>query len=220
MRKVLLFAGVWLAATNAWGALITLPNDDAFRALNRAESFVAEARFGNSRNNGDWEIGVGVPNTATPDQIAQHSWDKGESFDFSLTVTDGNTFTFTVDGETLTWNEDADPISALAIRAAAKPRNNNSTTTTTLSNLKLDGVALSIDSLSGDNDANYLYLTGLTSNNFTLTGTASFSWTNRKPRGSRASFQIKGIQAVIPTPGALLLGGVGLAALAARRRLG
>lgn len=218
MKKLLVIAGLVLASTPAFAAVSTLSSDADFLALGRTEAFVAEARYGNNGNSGDWERGLGVPDTANPDVIGQNTWANGGSFDFELSVTNGNMFSFTANGLTLNWTEAADAFDGISIRAAAMPRNSSSTTSTELSNLTLDGNLLSISTLSGDNNAEYLLITGLTSDTFTLTGTASFGWTGDEPRGSRASFQIKGLTSTIPVPGAILLGLLGLSAIAARRR--
>lgn len=216
MKNILIVAVAALTANAFAGMTSTLSSDADFLALGLGESFVAETRTGNGASNGDWEIGLGVPDTASPDKIAQNAWGNGDTFRFELNVVNGETFTFTVDGIVLQHTELASDFDGLSIRVAAKGKNANSTATTQLNDLKLDGVTLGSGSIAGDNNAEYLLYKGL-GDSFTLTGNASFGWTGDFPNGSRASFQIKGLETVIPTPGALLLGVIGLTAITRRR---
>lgn len=190
--------------------------------------FVAEGRIGsNSVGGATFEYDLGPNTGSTAKDEGELFWGNGVGHDFTLTF-NGSDATFAIEGgqdsggaagdDTLEYTFGALPSSfnALMLRIGTGDNGN-----ITLSDLKLDGGTLGAGGYSFGPDAsqfsNYWGITGLDTNNFTITGTAAMSWTGTAPKNSNLSFQFKGANAPVevPMPATLALLGMGLAGLGA-----
>jgi len=239
MRKIMLLAatlaGSWLGQAQAAPFVSAqFSTDAAFLTylgaqgvtLPADEVFVAQARGGNNRANGDYEIGLHVPpsftNAGPVGTAGQKVWGTAGGANafvpFSLTRT-GGSVTFAMAGYSGTYGG-ASALDALGFRVRSESSGNS----TEIRNVKLDGNALPGASLLAANGGLDFVVIGGLAGDFTLTGEASLNWaTGAIPGGSRLGFQIKGIDGLTPVPepasAALLLTGMaGLALLRGRRR--
>jgi hypothetical protein len=114
-------AALTLTAASAEAAFTIerFTGDDDFTSRSGTEYAVAEGRAGNQASNGDWEIGIGAPNTQPPDQQAQFDWNGDFDFDpFTLSYTaTSNQLTFDVRDTSVSTSVDLSTGTNVFIRA-------------------------------------------------------------------------------------------------------
>jgi len=196
--------------------------------LNQVEGtpdFIAEGRIGDNNASGtEHELDL-YKTTGGPFPIgttANFVYGNGTPYDFSLSyvaATNQATFSFNTGGPspiTLTYtNPDTKTFNSIFIRAFANQ------TTSYSSALQLTNLSLTIggspNSLpevvaNSSDPTKILWLQGITTQDFILTGTAALSWTGTTPQRSNLAFQLKATNAT-PIPGSVVLLGSGLLGL-------
>lgn len=224
-------------------AIVEFASDAAFNnqfAPSFSKTFGVQTREGASGTTGDWETGIIRPDFTTYTQ-GQADWTSDDTHDFSFEMSNAGLVSHTItELDSATTGLTASPTNAtaantIAIRArtGTKDSNGNSdgTVASTLSNLQLtiDNIVFDLGtatSLAGDNDAQYIVLTGLDlTSGFDLSGNATFDVGAFQSGGSRVMYEIKvGVYeeepsppAGVPTPPTLALLGAGLVGLGIRR---
>jgi hypothetical protein len=181
------------------------------------EDWVSEVRGGNNATNGTYELSINDWDTNTTPSYpttAQNVFTSGQAVDFSISY-DGTNATFIwgtnlTSRKTLTTSNLTEAsrfpngLDSIFIRLRA-----NSTSSFGLSNLVVDGNAYGGSLLANNtNTLDYLLITGIT-NNFTLTGKATLSWTGSIPNNSNLDMTVKaGYGAAVPEPLTILGAGV------------
>ena len=208
------------AATTTWGLSVSALSSDAefVDLLNSGaieELWVAQGRVGNAAASGDQEFDLGF-STSVPSSQRQFAWSNNQPVTFDVSY-DANTdeLSFTAAGLSTMTLADAGAASEIYIRVASTV-GHSSFASTTLSSLTLNGAGvpdISVATTAADS-ADYLILSDFGAGSFTLSGQATLDFDpSDAPRGSRLSFQVKGI---VPAPGAASL--LAMAGLACARR--
>jgi hypothetical protein len=216
-------AGVAVAATPALAGSVTGPlTDSDLTGVFTDEAWVAEARYGNNRGNGDWELGANVggslQNTnfvwgeGSANYRARVSWVSSGFLTLDILSADGDATLASISNE-----GPADAFNAIAIRAAA-PRDGSAS----ISDIDMPGASYAGEQLSvvqppANERARSLLFTGFDlSESFTVT--FAFEWVWDDARGSQPAFQVKAGN-IIPLPGAagLALAAMGVAGVRRRR---
>jgi len=200
-------AGLSLVSGVASAATVTsLPDltKEQFNALNFTELFVAEGRIGNnSLNDAERELGIN-DKSGQPVQSAQFVWEQGTEYDFTLNY-DGSMVNYSVGGTELTSETFSGSIDTIYIR----------TNETANSNVRIDSLVFNDEALDAfsepiDDEEDYLKISDI-SEEFTLLGKVSFSWTGTQPTRSHIAYQIKvGNSEPVPEPLTILGSGVAL----------
>jgi hypothetical protein len=179
-------------ATLPAGALTTqhLSTDQQMLALLSDTLFVGEGRIGDGAGAATFEVDLGG-DTGNPATTAQYDWPNGVAVSWSLaynSLTD--LATFTVDGVNLQYTSPLSGFTDVFVRTRAV----NAGSDILVTDLVLDGdnvadVSFADGDLSG---LDILWIGGGTlTDGFTLSGTATMSWTGARPTQSRLAFQIK-----------------------------
>jgi hypothetical protein len=186
------------------------------------EDWVSEVRGGNNATNGTYELSVNNWTTnaganVTYPTTAQNVFTSGQAVDFSISY-DGTNATFI-------WGTNLTPpktLTASNLTEASRFPNgldsifirlrSNANSSFGLSNLVVDGNAYGGSLLANSSDNfDYLLITGIT-NNFTLTGKATLSWTGAIPSNSNLDMTVKAgygaAGAAVPEPLTILGAGV------------
>lgn len=187
----------------------------ALTANGTLERAVGEARIGDNLASGTWERAIWeFGGVGTPKATGGFTWTSGISVPFSMSFDGSSTVSFTVGGQTLTWNSVAGSFTDIFLRT----RSARSDTGIELSNLTLTGVgALGIDLMSsGANNVDYLRISNTSAfGAVTISGDATLTWSGSPPTGSSLAFQVKFTNVPTPAGGTLL---VLAGALGIRRR--
>ncbi len=153
----------------------------------------SEGRFGSNTMTGDWEVGVGTntQNSGTMNHT-NNVMTSGTPVPFTVNY-DGNTASFTVNGNTASYV--VGPVTNTAdLNIIAGKVSSGAGDSVELTNLKLDGNALNPDVLidTDNTDAKYLVISSEDlSGGFILTGMVEFNWTPATTAGSRPAFQVQ-----------------------------
>jgi hypothetical protein len=181
------------------------------------EDWVSEVRGGNNRTDGTYELSINDWDTNTTPSYpttVQNVFTSGQAVDFSISY-DGTNATFIwgtnlTSPKTLTASNltEADRFPKGLDSIFIRLRSNNSSSFG-LSNLVVDGNTYSGRSLLANSSDNfdYLLITGIT-NNFTLTGKATLSWTGSIPSNSNLDMTVKMGYGAVPEPLTILGAGV------------
>ncbi len=216
-------AALSTAATAASLQTVQYTNDASFVSALGAggDKAVAEFRWGNNANNGDWEVGVGFP-TSSPGNFNQANtvWSGNESFKLTYDGAGGLTLDFNGTSSFLSHAVDPQGFNALAVRA------NGTRGDVTISNLEFNGMGFG--PLVADDVISYIALTNLDLDSmWMLTGNINFnpvSDGSSANRGSAPGFQVKLADlpvSDVPLPAAvwsLLAALTGLGLIGRRRR--
>lgn len=177
-------------AAQAQYTLQHLDNDADMVAALTDTLFVAEGRGGDGAGAATFELDLG-PDTGNPADTAQYGWTNGQPEAFSLVYDQGTSLiTFSLGGEVLVYATPYDEFGDMFIRTRAV----NAGSAMTVADLVLDGVALGDGSAAANPGAglDILWIAGADLiDGFTLTGTATLSWTGSLPSQSRLAFQVK-----------------------------
>ncbi len=195
--------------------------DAAFNGLTNngaLERAVTEGRIGNNGSSGTWEQGIWKQGgVGAPITQANFVWGNGAAVDFSISWNGSDTVSYTLGGQTLTYNTVTGPFTDIFIRTRSATDSSLG-----LTDLFLDtaGTDLNIGDLmsSGNGDVDYIRIRANGANfaAFTLSGKSTLTWdAGNQPNNSALAYQVK-FSNVVPGPGALAL--FGLAGLAGSRR--
>lgn len=170
---------------------------------------------------GDWE--VGRKSGASVLQSANDDWSNGQtkSFTLSHSLATGD-LVLSIGNTVMTWDfAGSTAFNELSIMAkGATTGEGNNVYTSTISDLRLDGILLTNNVLSDDdNSRNGLRLTGKTFSDFILSGDLTFSWAGATPSGSRIEMFLGVNDSVlVPVPAAAWLFGSALGLLLVKTR--
>jgi hypothetical protein len=193
------------------------------------EVAVAQARGGDSGGAATYEAGLHIPpsfTSAAPIGTAgQINWGTVNNTNnpwiaFTISRT-GNQLRMQMGSYDQTYtNADVALINEIGIRIRSDAGANFLNNSTGMRNLKIDGVALPIDTMFAQNGDVQILLFGNIAGNFSMTGETQLRWTNTFPSQSRLGFQVKLIKAPeqVSEPATFALLGAGLLGLAAIRR--
>ncbi len=157
------------------------------------EVFVAEGRIGNvasgvSTHELDASVSTAGPFAAG--ETDDHAWASATSSAFTVTYVPGSgAVTLTIGGTTVTHTTAADPASLIDVVI----RGQASKGSLSLTNLMLDGTLLDdifADSADSDIVTMRIGADGALADGFTLTGDATMTWSNPKPKNSELAFQV------------------------------
>jgi hypothetical protein len=197
---LLLSTALLLVATTA-AALTTqhLTSDTDMLAVLSDTLFVGEGRIGDGAGAATFEVDLGG-DTGAPAQTAQYDWPNGAAVPWTLTYNHlTNEISFTVDAVNLQYTTPLSGFTEIFVRCRAV----NAGSDIVVENLVLDGDAVGDNSFADGNATglDILWIQGGTlTDGFTLTGTATMSWTGTPPTQSRLAFQVKvGTQEVVST---------------------
>ncbi|UCF05531.1 MAG: hypothetical protein JSV33_00400 [bacterium] len=151
--------------------------------------FVCEGRIGDLGGAQTFELDLGHE-TGNPAQTADYAWQSGVVEPFSLTY-DGGTglVTFSLGGVTLYYTTPYFDFEVVFVRTRAV----DDGTSMVVTDLVLDGESVNDSSIAvGPNGLDILLIVGGELNDgFTVTGSATLSWTGSPPTHSRLAFQVK-----------------------------
>jgi hypothetical protein len=186
----LLFAVLAAAAAQADPVTEHLDNDAELVAALTDTLFVAEGRGGDGAGVATFELDLG-PDSGAPAATAQYGWVSGQPEPFSITYDAGNgDIEFTLGGEVLSYSTPYPEFGDMFIRTRAV----DDGSAVVVDDLVLDGFAImdqsSAASPGGGLDILWIKQAEL-SDGFTLTGTATLTWTDTLPGQSRLAFQVK-----------------------------
>jgi hypothetical protein len=165
-----------------------LSTDAELLALVSDTLFVAEGRIGDLGGAATFELDLGQ-STAAPSTTAQYGWVNGQTEPFTLAY-DGTTglVTFVLGGRTLTYMTPFPMFGDVFVRTRAVDAGRS----IVVRDLVLDGEGVGDASSATGDGLDILWISGAAlSQGFTLTGTATLSWTGAPPTQSRLAFQIK-----------------------------
>jgi hypothetical protein len=191
-KVVLLVAMVALALPAAARAQLGVEyfsRDDVLATVLSDSIFVAEGRIGDRGGAATFELDLGQ-STAAPAVTAQHDWQSGVAYPFTLSYDIfTSTATFTLGGNTLTYVSTYNVFDAIFIRTRAIPP----ATFVGVYDLVLDGIPVPGASVeTGPDGLKIMQIYGAPlQDGFTLTGTAKMSWGSTLPVNSQLAFQIK-----------------------------
>ena len=152
--------------------------------------FVAEGRGGDGAGAATFELDLGQ-DTGAPAVQAQYGWVSGQPEPFTLSFDAGNGLvTFSLGGEVLQYTTPYPEFGDMFIRTRAV----NDGSSVVVDDLVLDGYVLDDQSAAANpgDDLDILRIAEADlSSGFTLTGTATLTWTGTLPSQSRLAFQIK-----------------------------
>lgn len=168
---------------------------------------------------GDWE--VGRKDGAAVLETANNNWSNGETKSFTLTHSSvTGDLVLSIDGTSLTWDlPELWGYGQISIMAKGATTGGGSNVyTSTISDLRLDGILLTNNVLSDNNNGkNGLRLTGQYYSDFSLTGDLTMGWIGSNPSSSRIEMFV-GVAQAVPLPAGVWLMGSGLFSLLALRR--
>lgn len=175
-------------------------------------SFVAESRRGRTGLTGDWELGVGLPDTNPPDANGQFLWNDAD-----------HAFTLAYDGttDTLSYTVGGTSVATTGIlfggEILLRLRGTNGTSASVTID-EVNGSSITAQTFATNGDVVYVLIDGLDlSDSWSLGGSQNLTF-GSLGAGSDPALQFKG-GSVVPEPGSITLLGAGLAAgLVARRR--
>jgi hypothetical protein len=217
MRTTTLLASVlvWLSAGAAAALSVTpTPSGVAGPSLYQSEN--------KSYTQGNWETGIWLPVSGPPSNLKASgdvTWSNGVAQNFTLTLNAAlDTLSFSVGGTTISTAYAGGAHNAIQLGGRTTQNANTTASSFALSNLVLDGTALS-NGFSGSGNGSHSGWIESASllDGYTLTGTATFAWTGERPKNSNLAFNFYGTN-VVPEPGTALLLGAGLAGLAVSGR--
>ncbi|MEO1626616.1 MAG: SprB repeat-containing protein, partial [Bacteroidota bacterium] len=183
--------------------MITYSSVDDALAEFKDFAFAAEARIGNRKNNGTYEMDIHRISPFELFNSKQLQWNNGETKSFSITydpqASGKNKFIYVLDGKTLKLNPNnppkgpgfSDALDGLWIYA--RGGTNNIVARTQVSNLNLNGILVTTDiDVTHNEQIENMVLAGVTLyDGFTLTGDITFSWPGEDPRNSQMNVGFK-----------------------------
>jgi hypothetical protein len=186
----LLCAGLLASAAGAQITLEHFDNDAEVVAALTDTLFVAEGRGGDGAGAATFELDLG-PDTGAPAQTAQYGWVSGQAEPFTL-VYDAlsSQITFSLGGRVLQYATPYEDFGDMFLRTRAIDDGSS----VVLDDLVLDGQPLGDQSAAANPgaDLDILRIGGADlSQGFSLSGTATLTWTGALPGQSRLAFQIK-----------------------------
>ena len=169
--------------------------------LPKVDGFEVHGRYGNNKENGDWEIGLTDNTNEPPESQENFVWSSGSSTPFTFTVTPELEASFSIGGVSHNYGEafEFDP-NAIFIWGGAV----TSGSSVLLNNLTLNGQSIdeTVFASSGGDSFDEILIAGLEEseleNSLTLTGDVTMTFNeNNPPEHSRLQFHI--IPSVAPT---------------------
>jgi len=189
IASVVVLGLVMLLSVNAFSLTTKhLSTDAELLALISDTLFVAEGRIGDLGGAATFELDLGQ-STAAPNTSAQYGWVNGQVEPFTLTYNNVTKIvTFALGGRSLAYTTPFPMFGDVFVRTRAV----DSGREIVVQNLVLDGQSVGDVSHAVGDGLDILWISGGSlSDGFTLTGTATLSWTGAPPTQSRLAFQIK-----------------------------
>ena len=189
IASIMALGMVALLSTSAFSLTVKhLSTDTALLALISDTLFVAEGRIGDLGGAATFELDLGQ-STSAPNTMAQYGWVNGQVEPFTLTYDSGTKLvTFVLGGRTLTYTPPFPMFGDIFVRTRAV----DSGREIVVQSLVLNGQSVGDVSHAVGDGLDILWISGGSlANGFTLTGTATLSWTGAPPTQSRLAFQIK-----------------------------